>query len=255
MRLAPRSKKREAIRHAQIKAKHAERLEQRNEQQRRGKKPRGPHPKLPELRVEPTAQINLTDEESRIMPSTQGFVQGYNAQAAVDIESQLIVHAHVTQATNDKQQIVPALEALQALPESLGVLSDIVADAGYYSEANAVACEEAGVMPYLAMSRERHHNWLDAKLRKEKSAPGEDASPADRMAHRLQTPDGGKLYSKRKSTVETTFGILKSAMGFRSFLLRGLQKVEGEFTLVCTAYNLKRLYSLVAACPKAQVTG
>src|ERR1039457_166260 len=84
------------------------------------------------------------------MPSTQGFVQGYNAQAAVDIESQLIVHAHVTQATNDKQQIVPALEALQALPESLGVLSEIVADAGYYSEANAVACEEAGVMPYLA---------------------------------------------------------------------------------------------------------
>jgi IS5 family transposase len=189
------------------------------------------------------------------MPSTHGFVQGYNAQAAVDIESQLIVHAHVTQATNDKQQIVPALEALQALPQSLGALSDIVADAGYYSEANAVACEGVGVTPYLAMSRERHYNWLDAKLRKEKSAPGEDASPADRMAHRLQTADGGELYSKRKSTVETTFGILKSAMGFRSFLLRGLQKVEGEFTLACTAYNLKRLYSLVAACSKAQVSG
>jgi hypothetical protein len=109
--------------------------------------------------------------------------------------------------------------------------------------------------PYLAMSRERHHNWLDAKLRKDMSAPGQDASPADRMAHRLQTSDGGNLYSKRKSTVETTFGILKSAMGFRSFLLRGLQKVEGEFTLVCTAYNLKRLYSLVAACPTAQVSG
>ena len=246
---------REAVRHAQIKAKHAERLALREEQKRKGKKPRGRCPKLPKMRVEPMAQINLTDEESRIMPSTNGFVQGYNAQAAVDIESQLIVHTHVTQATNDKQQLVPALEALQALPESLGVLSDIVADAGYYSEANAVACEKAGVTPYLAMSRERHHNWLDAKLRKALSTPGEDASPADRMAHRLQTTDGGTLYSKRKSTVETTFGILKSAMGFRSFMLRGLQKVEGEFTLVCTAYNLKRLYSLVAACPKAQVTG
>ena len=245
---------REAIRHAQIKAKHAERLEQREEQQRKGKKPRGPHPKLPELRVEPTAQINLTDEESRIMPSTQGFVQGYNAQAAVDIESQLIVHTHVTQATNDKQQLVPALEGLQGLPESLGVLSDIVADAGYYSEANAVACEAAGVTPYLAMSRERHHSWLDAKLRKVLSTPGEDATPADRMAYRLQTTDGHELYSRRKSTVETSFGIVKGAMGFRSFLLRGCEKVEGEWKLVCTAYNFKRLFGLVAACSKVQTS-
>jgi IS5 family transposase len=140
--------------------------------------------------------------------------------------------------------------ALQALPESLGALTDIVADAGYYSEANAVACEGAGVTPYLAMSRERHHSWLDAKLRKAKSAPGEDARPADRMAYRLQTSYDHALYSKRKSTVETTFGIMKSAMGFRSFLLRGIKKVEGELTLVCTAYNFKRLFRLVAACPK-----
>ena len=245
---------REAIRHAQIKAKHAERLAQRKEQQRKGKKPRGPRPKLPELRVEPMAQINLTDEESRIMPSTQGFVQGYNAQAAVDIESQLIVHTHVTQATNDKQQLVPALEGLQALPESLGVLSDIVADAGYYSEANAVACEAVGVTPYLAMSRERHHSWLDAKLRKAPSAPGEDATPADRMAYRLETTDGHELYSQRKSTVETSFGIVKGVMGFRSFLLRGCEKVEGEWKLVCTAYNFKRLFGLVAACSKVQTT-
>jgi hypothetical protein len=194
---------REALRHAQIKAKHAERLALRKEQQRNGKKPRGPRPKLPKLRVEPTAQINLTDEESRIMPSSDGFVQGYNAQAAVSIESQLIVYAHVTQATNDKQQLVPALEGLQALPESLGVLSDIVADAGYYSEANVVACEGVSVTPYLAMSRERHHSWLDAKLRKPNSVPAENASPADRMAYRLQTPDGHELYAQRKSTVET----------------------------------------------------
>jgi hypothetical protein len=91
----------------------------------------------------------------------------------------------VTQATNDKQQLVPALEALQALRGNLGTLTDIVADAGYYSEANAVACEGAGVTPYLAMSRERHHSWLDAKLRKAKSAPGADASPADRVAYSL----------------------------------------------------------------------
>jgi transposase len=245
---------REAVRHKHIKAKHAERLAQRKEQQRYGRKPKGPRPKLPQLRVEPTAQVNLTDEESRIMPTSCGFVQGYNAQAAVSIDSQLIVHAHITQATNDKQQLVPALEGLQALPESLGVLSDIVADAGYYSEANVLACEEAGVTPYVAMSRERHHSWLEAKLSKPNSTPGEDASAANRMAYRLQTPDGRKLYAKRKSTVETTFGIVKSAIGFRSFLLRGSKKVEGEWKLVCTAYNLKRLYSLVAACPKVQST-
>jgi len=241
---------RESLRHAQIKAKHAERLAQRKEQKRNGKKPKGPRPKLPEMRVEPTAQVNLTDEESRIMPTSCGFVQGYNAQVAVDIKSQLIVFARVTQATNDKQQLAPALTALQALPEGLGALTDIVADAGYYSEANAVVCERAGVTPYLAMSRERHHSWLNAKLRKAKSTPGEDSSPADRMAYRLQTPDGHALYSKRKSTVETTFGIVKSAMGFRSFLLRGIHKVEGELTLVCTAYNFKRLFGLVAACSK-----
>jgi IS5 family transposase len=188
--------------------------------------------------------------QSRFDSTYQMISNADRAQVAVDIESQLILHADVTQATNDKQQLVPALAALQALPESLGALTDIVADAGYYSEANAVACEGAGVTPYLAMSRKRHRSWLDAKLRKAKSAPGEDARPADRMAYRLQTSDGRALYSKRKSTVETTFGIMKSAMGFRSFLLRGIQKVEGELTLVCTAYNFKRLFRLVAAWPK-----
>jgi hypothetical protein len=86
---------REALPHAQIKAKHAERLAQRNERRRNGKKPKGPRPKLPELRVEPTTQVSLTDEESRIMPTSYGFVQGYNAQVAVDIESQLILYAYM----------------------------------------------------------------------------------------------------------------------------------------------------------------
>lgn len=244
---------REALRHAEIKAKHAQRLAQRQEQQRTGKKPRGPRPRPAQLGVDPKAQVNLTDEESRIMPTSEGFVQGYNTQAAVSIGSQFVVHAGVTQATNDKQQLVPALLGLQALPENLGVLSAIVADAGYYSEANVQACEAAGVTPYLAMSRQRHHSWLSAKLRAPDSQPGEDAGPADRMAHRLQTPEGRDLYAKRKSSVETVFAIVKSAIGFRSFFLRGLENVEGEWKLVCTAYNLKHLHALGAARPEALV--
>ena len=243
---------REALRQAEVKAKHAERLAQRKEQQRQGKKPRGPRPRRPKLGVEPTAQINLTDEESRIMPTTDGFVQGYNAQAAVSMESQFVVYAEVTQDTNDKQQLVPALIGLQALPETLGAASEIAADAGYYSAANVQACEEAGMTPYLAMSREKHHGWLAAKLRKPDAQPGQDASPLEQMAYRLQTPDGRELYAKRKSTVEPVFGIVKSAIGFRSFFLRGLEKVRGEWTLVCTAYNLKHLHALVAVCPKAR---
>jgi hypothetical protein len=105
---------REAARHAQIKAKHAERLAQRKEQRRNGKKPKGPRPRPPQMRVKPTAQVNLTNEESRIMPTSYGFVQGYNVQACVLIGSQLIVEAHVTQATNDYQQLVAALVELQA---------------------------------------------------------------------------------------------------------------------------------------------
>ena len=100
------------------------------------------------------------------------------------------------------------------------------------------------------MSRERHHSWLTTKLRKPESARGADAGPTDRMAYRLQTSDGHELYGKRKSTVETTFGITKSPIGFPSFLLRGLNKVSGEWKFVCTAYKLKRLQSLVAACPE-----
>jgi len=233
---------REALRHAEVKAKHDQRLAQRKAQQREtGKKPRGPRPQPPKLGIDPKAQINLTDEESRIMPTADSFVQGYNAQA------QLVVYADVTQDTNDKQQLVPAVIELQTLPSVLGACSDIVADAGYYSEANALACELAGVTPYLSMSRQKHNGWLADQLRKPDSESGTDAGPAKRMAHRLQTSDGRELYAKRKCSVEPVFGIVKSAMGFRSFLLRGLAKVSGEWKLVCTAYNLKHLHALITA--------
>lgn len=247
---------REAERHAAVKAKHAQRLAQRKEEQRKtGNKPRGPRPKLEELRIEPTAQINLTDEESRIMPTADGFVQGFNAQACVAMGSQLVVTANVTQATNDKEQLQPALTQLKALPPSLGSAEAVAADAGYFSAANVQRCEDAGLTPYLSMRREAHYSWLAARLRKADPKPAPDASAVEQMAYRLQTKEGREIYAKRKSTAEPSFGIIKAAMGFRAFLLRGLANVAGEWNLVCTAYNLKRLNNLlVAACPKAART-
>lgn len=240
---------REAARHAEVRAKHAQRLAERKEaRERTGKKPPGKPPKAPKLRVEPTAQINLTDEESRIMPSAEGFVQGYNAQAAVDVASMLVLAPLVTQATNDKEQIAPALVSLAALPSDVGVVTVLLADAGYCSAKNVAACEAARITPLISMQRDRHHGWLAKTLMKAPAqAQPENASPSERMRLRLQTKEGRDLYAKRKSTVEPVFGIIKSAMRFRTFSLRGLKNVSGEWTLVCTAFNFKRLASLALA--------
>jgi transposase len=238
---------REAERHAAVQAQHAERLARRREHRRlTGTNPVGRPPEAPKLRVEPTAQINLTDEESRIMPTADGFVQGYNAQAAVTMDSRFVVYGAVTQATNDKEQLVPALEELRSLPPLLGAIEALVADAGYYSAANVQACEEAAITPYVAIRREEHHSWLARKLDVPKGQPSLDASAVERMAHRLKTDDGREVYARRKSTVEPVIGVVKSPMGFRSFMLRGHRNVDAEWKLVCTAYNLKHLHALLA---------
>lgn len=242
---------REAERHAALKATHLERLQRRREHlAATGKMPKGPRPKLPKFCVDPKAQVNLTDEDSRIMPTANGFEQGYNAQAGVDMNSRLIVSCSVTQATNDKQQIQSALDELQSLPSTLGKVETLAADAGYCSADNVKRCEDAGVVPYFSLRRERHNSWLSTQWRKPDSELRPDATGMERMEHRLQTKAGRTLYGKRKSTVETAFGIVKSANGFRTFMLRGLAKVRGEWTLACAAYDLKILCNLVAACSK-----
>jgi transposase len=121
-------------------------------------KPGGKPPKPPAPGIQSTDQINLTDEESRIMPvSGGGFEQAYNTQAAVDTDSLLVVAEAVTQATNDKEQIVPMLEQLAALPKSLGKVDQLLADTGFFSGKNVVACEEAGIEPLIAVARDEHH--------------------------------------------------------------------------------------------------
>jgi transposase len=212
-----------------------------------GKKPGGKPPAPPVEGPRPTDQINLTDEESRIMPvSGGGFEQCYNAQAVVAEGSLLVVAGDVVQAPNDKQQLEPMLAKTSALPEELGKVETLLGDNGYFSEANVKACEAAAVEPLLAMGRDSHHPSLSERFAAAPAAP-ENPTPVEAMAHRLQTPEGKKLYALRKHTPEPVFGIIKSVLGFRQFLLRGLDKVKGEWTLVTMAWNLKRMFVLMAA--------
>jgi transposase/IS5 family transposase len=213
-----------------------------------GKKPAGKVPTAPEPGPKASDQINLTDEQSRIMPvAGGGFEQCYNAQAGVDAATMLVVATGVTQAPNDKQQLVPMLETLAAQTPTQDQVECLIADTGYFSEHNMKACEAEQIEPLIAVARENHHpNWRE---RHTEPAPlPATATPAETMAHRLKTKDGRKRYALRKQTVEPVFGIIKSVMGFRQFSLRGLDKVRGEWRLVCLAWNLKRMAVLRPKC-------
>jgi transposase len=209
-----------------------------------GKKPRGRTPKQPEPGPNNTDQVNLTDEESRIMPTSgKAFEQAYNAQAGVDIETMLIVEEHITQCPNDKQEIETTLKGLSSLPKEIGKADTILSDAGYFSESNIEACEAEKVVPYIAVQRDYHNQLFQERFSKPDPVP-DDADPVTKMKYRLHTQEGRKLYAKRKSTVEPVFGIIKNIMGFRQFLLRGVEAVQGEWDLVCIAWNLKRMHTL-----------
>ena len=213
-----------------------------------GKKPGGKPPQSPVEGPLPTDQINLTDEESRIMPvAGGGFEQCYNAQAAVAADSMLIVAQDVVQAVNDKQQIEPMLNQIDTLPDELGEVDTLLADTGYFSAANVAACTAAGIDPLIAMGRQPHHPPVSELFCDDPLAP-ENPTPVEAMAHRLKTREGRDLYALRKQTPEPVFGIIKSVMGFRQFLLRGLEKVRGEWSLVTMAWNMKRMFVL---CPQA----
>ena len=236
-------------RHAREKAEHDARMAAREARTAEtGKKPRGKPPAPPTEGPLPTDQVNLTDVESRIMPAAGGgFEQGYNAQAAVAAGSLLVVAVDVVQAPNDKNQVEPMLEKIGALPEGLGKVDHLLADTGYFSAGNVAACEKAGVEPAIAMGRQPHHPPLSERFAKAPAAP-DDPTPVEAMAHRLKTPEGRALYSLRKQTPEPVFGIIKSALGFRQFSLRGLENVHGEWSLVTMAWNLKRMFVLNPAC-------
>ena len=158
----------------------------------------------------------------------------------------LVVATDVVQATNDKQPVEPMLDRLSALPEALGEIETLLADTGYFSEVNVQACVAAEIEPLIAMGRQSHHPPLAERFAPAPPPP-DNPTPVAAMAHRLKTPEGRKLYALRKHTPEPVFGILKAALGFPQFLLRGLDNVRSEWNLVTMAYNVKRLFALAAA--------
>jgi transposase len=208
------------------------------------KKPGGKPPAPPVEGPQAKDQINLTDEDSRIMPvAGGGFDQCYNAQAVVAVESLMVIAVEVVQAPNDKQQVAPMLGKIDALPETLGRPETLLADNGYFSEANVEFCKAAEIEPLIALGRQPHHQSLRERFAAAPPAP-ESPTAVEAMAYRMQTPQGKKLYALRKQTPEPVFGIIKSVMGFRQFLLRGLDKVRGEWSLVAMAWNIKRMLAL-----------
>ena len=213
-----------------------------------GQKPRGKPPQAPVPGPKDSDQINLTDEESRIMPvSGGGFEQAYNAQAAVDAATMQVVATGLTQAPNDKEQIEPMLKTLEAQASVLGRVERLAADTGFSSEKNLKACEAAKIEALIAVAKEEHHpGWRERHS--EPPALPEGATPMQGMAHKLKTTAGRAIYALRKQTVEPVFGIIKSVMGFRQFSLRGLKKVGAEWTLVCLAWNVKRMAVLRQKC-------
>jgi transposase len=235
-----------AERDARAQQDYEAKVARREGQRQAGKKPRGQEPKPPETGPKASDQINLTDEESRIMPSHAGFLQGYNSQAAVDVETMLIVATTVSQQTNDKQQVEPMLAEIEKLPEAWGKPEALLADTGYFSAGNVHACCEQQIEPLIAMGRDSHHVPLAERLAPDAPEP-ETTDPVEKMAWKLKTKAGKARYAKRKSTVEPVFGIIKQVLGFRQFSLRGLEAVAGEWKLVAMAFNLRRMHVLAAA--------
>jgi transposase len=209
-----------------------------------GKKARGKAPKEPKEEISGKAQMNMTDEDSRIMPKGKTFEQSYNAQAGVDVGSHMIVNEHVTQACNDKEELKPALFELKALPNELGNVEKLLCDAGYYSEANLEAVEESYIEPYIPAGREKHNEELRTRLEGAVPELEENAGVKERTAYKMKTAAGREEYGKRKGTSEPVFGIIKKVMGYSSFLTRGFENVQNEWTFVCIGYNLKRLFKL-----------
>lgn len=187
----------------------------------------------------PKAQYNFTDPESRIMKGPDGFVQAYNVQVAVD-ELQLIVGHSVTQDTNDKKQLMPMIATI-AQQTGGDTPFQVLADAGYCSEANVTAIAKTTIDAYISTRKQKHGERPGPCPR---GPLPKTATVVDQMARKLHTRVGAAIYAARKGIVEPVFGQIKHARGFRQFLLRGFEKVQGEWSFVCTTHNILKLYRL-----------
>jgi transposase len=239
--LAVRAQERYQAEQAEYEAKQRQRAAK---AERTRRKPRGRPPTPPTPGPGDEDQYNFTDPESRIMKSSAGFEQAYNAQVAVDQETLLIVAHALSNHPNDKAEAEPTLKAL---PAELGTPRAAALDNGYFSPDNITACEQRGIEPYIATGREPHHQSWQERFTQEPEPPPEDASAIVKMAYKLQTTIGKEIYRLRKCTVEPVIGIIKAVLGFRQFSVRGLDPVGCEWGLVCLAFNLKRLHMLSLA--------
>ena len=229
------------------KAEYEAKLRERDKKARKHhRKPRGRAPQPPVPGPRDKDQYNFTDPDSRIMKNStdEGFDQHYNVQAAVDQENLLIVATALSNHPNDQQQAEPTLDAI---PPEVGQPEAVTMDNGYFSEANVRACEARGIEPYIATGRDTHHKNWRSFFAERPAPPSEDASVKVKMAYKLQTKIGQAIYRLRKCTVEPVIGIIKEVLGFRQFSLRGLAAATGEWCLVCLAFNLKRLHTLLSA--------
>ena len=241
---------RAAVRAAAQRSDYEAKMAAREAVRESGKKPRGKEPKEPQSAPGSSDQVNFTDPESRIMPTGGGhFEQAYNAQAGVEIESRMVVTHRVSQAPNDKEELVANVEAIDEVIQNV---ETILVDSGFVSEAAVTQVEtprtetESAPVVVAAIKRERHHRSVsDLEKRDDPPAPGPEATFQERMAHRVATQEGRAKYKQRQQTIEPVFGIIKEAMGFRRFQLRGHAKVGLEWTLVCVSYNLRRLHRLI----------
>jgi len=238
-------------------AEHEKKLTERQARKEAGERVGGKAPAPPSPAPKAGEQYNFTDPESRIMKAGSGehFEQAYNAQAAVEVDSRLIVGQRVTPSPNDKQELVPTVASI---PPEAGSVSAVLTDSGFFSEAAVKQIEQTpegtptGTTVYAPLDKTSHHRSVaDLEQKPEPEAPPEGASLSEVMRHRLKTGSGKALYKLRQQTVEPVFGIIKSVLGFRQFLLRGVQKVSLEWTLVCLAYNVRRLHTLGAGAELA----
>jgi len=239
--------------------------ERRKQEEERGKKFGGRPPQVPDpeqAKPEPKAQRNFTDPDSRIMKdgATKSFVQGFNAQAAVDATAQVIVGCAITQEANDKKQLVPML---QQVKQNLGRDPEkATADSGYFSEAAVTDPKVNGVellVPPDRQKREATKEGTGEVIQEPAEGPPSaevssdvapaQASVADAMRQKLRSPEGNAVYKMRKAVVEPVFGQIKERRGFRRFLFRGLKKVEAEWQIICLTHNLLKLFR-AGVCPQ-----
>ncbi len=246
------------VRYEAEKAEYDEKMKQReNYEKQTGKKKAGRKPITPIPGPKKKDQVNLTDDESRIMPkSGGGFVQAYNSHITVDVDSRLIIAKHVTQHTNDKLEMEPTIKELQKTEKYLEAeIEKLLSDAGFHSENNVNLCKAANIQPLIPNGRDKHNKSLLSRF--EHADPAnipKDADDVTLMKLLLKTKEGKELFALRKSTVETVFGGIKHAMGFTRYSFRGLKAVNGEWKIVCIAWNIKKMFALLSNQTTTKVT-